>query len=256
MHPRHPATAGRRHPAVSGGAAAPPWVRRFRAPRATLPRWARLRPERCAYASNATGVWQVHTWDRSVGRHRPATRSPIGVPHGVPTPGGERVLWFEDATGDEVGTWWAAPFSGGRGTPLLTALAPGWDTGLALGTRALVAGLARRDGFTVYRARLRSGAPAEPWLAAAEPLSVEALSPDDQLVCIAHADPGDSVHPRLRVWRVADGGPVAEAWDGPAATLAVVGWAPEPGDPRLCLTEERSGFTRPAIWRLDSDERE
>ncbi len=176
------------------------------------------------------------------------TRSPIGVPHGVLTPRGEHVLWFADSTGDEVGGWRAAPLPRGRSTPLLRGVAPGWTAGLALGTGALVAGLARRDGFTLYRAPLRPGSAAEPWLAATEPLSVEALSPDDQLVCVSHCDPGDSVHPRLRVWRVADGHPVAEAWDGPAATLGVVGWAPGPGDHRLCLTEERSGFTRPAIW--------
>ena len=234
----------------------PPWVRRFRAPRATLPRWARLRPERCLYASTATGVWQVHAWDRSARRHRLLTRSPVGVPRGILTPSGGHALWFEDTTGDEVGSWWAAPFGGGAARPLLSGPAAGWDSGLALGTRTLVAGLARPDGFTVYRAALGPGAVAEPWLTAAEPLGVEALSPDDQLVCVTHAAPGDSVHPRLRVWRVADGSLVDELWDGPAAALQVLGWAPDAGDHRLCVTEERSGFTRPAVWRPGAGDRQ
>ena len=41
----------------------PVWERRFRAPKMTLPHWSRAAPDRAVFASNVSGVWQVHAWD-------------------------------------------------------------------------------------------------------------------------------------------------------------------------------------------------
>src|SRR6266536_3987966 len=56
----------------------PRWKRRFRAPSLTLPHWAVGDPERLVYASNRSGSWQVHAWDRRDGSQRQVTADPTG----------------------------------------------------------------------------------------------------------------------------------------------------------------------------------
>src|SRR5919198_1355517 len=66
----------------------PRWKRRYRAPLLTLPRWAVDNPDHLVYASNVSGSWQVHAWDRAAGGHRQVTEHPTGVVAGAVTPGG------------------------------------------------------------------------------------------------------------------------------------------------------------------------
>src|SRR6266496_5687707 len=80
----------------------PRWKRRFRAPALTLPRWAIGDPERLVYASNRSGSWQVHAWDRRDGSHRQVTDHPTGVVMGAPTPDGQGVLWRSEEHTSEL----------------------------------------------------------------------------------------------------------------------------------------------------------
>jgi hypothetical protein len=90
------------------------WEQRFRAPISFLPEWSPQAPDRCVYASNESGVWQLYTWQPSSGERRQVTESAIGVVDGTPTLDGEGVLWFDDTTGDESGRWLVQPFAGGE----------------------------------------------------------------------------------------------------------------------------------------------
>ena len=45
----------------------PAWERRFRAPRVSLPEWARDAPHRCLYVSNVSGTFELYAWDRDTG---------------------------------------------------------------------------------------------------------------------------------------------------------------------------------------------
>jgi len=83
------------------------------------------------YASNETGVWQVHTWDRTTGARRQVTDHSVGVMDGVPTLDGDGVLWFQDETGDESGRWFVQPFEGGESRPFLDGVPHGRNEGLA-----------------------------------------------------------------------------------------------------------------------------
>src|SRR5690606_39244402 len=78
----------------------PAWIRRFRAARVTLPSWAADAPHRLAYATNASGVWQVMSWDLDSGEHRRLTDKETGVLGGRPTPDGAGIVWFDDNSGD------------------------------------------------------------------------------------------------------------------------------------------------------------
>ncbi len=57
---------------------------RFRAARVCLPDWARDAPDRCVFASNATGTFELYTWDRRDGRAQAGHRRPTARRDGFP----------------------------------------------------------------------------------------------------------------------------------------------------------------------------
>src|SRR6266480_2774863 len=109
------------------------WRARFRAPRMSLPMWARDDPERLLYASNAWGKWELYAWDRRAGSHRRITDRPEGTRVGRLDPSGRWIWWFDDEKGSEFGRWMVEPFEGGsepwEAAPGLPAA---YDAGLAL----------------------------------------------------------------------------------------------------------------------------
>jgi dipeptidyl aminopeptidase/acylaminoacyl peptidase len=234
--------------------AEPRWKQRYRAPSLTLPRWAVDHPDRLVYASNLSGSWQVHAWDRAAGRHRQVSEHPTGVVAGTVTPDGAQVVWFEDSKGDEVGRWLQQPFGGGETTPLLADVEPAWTAGLALGPKGRVAvGLAGRDGFSVRVGEL-GGSSAEVYRHG-EMVELGDLSRDGRLLVVHHAEHGDNLHPALRAFDAEAMKPLGDLWDGEGYGLFAAGFSPVAGDGRLALLHERAGRLRPAVWDPDTGER-
>jgi hypothetical protein len=228
------------------------WRARFTAPRMSRPAWAEDAPDRCVYTSNATGTTEVHVWDRASGEHRQVTDRRSGTHSAVLPPDGEHVWWFADTDGDEFGHWVAEPFTGG-GAPepavpgVATATPPGWRSGARSPRRARPPTTAPRSGCGGTRARRR-------WSTGhAEDAGVHALSEDETLLAIGHAEHGDSRHPALRVLRVADGSTVAEKHDGPGRGLTALAFAPVAGDPRLLVLHERHGREELLVWDVLAD---
>ena len=91
----------------------PLWERRFRAPRMTLPRWSRSAPDRTVFASNESGVWQVHCWNVATGERRKISDHPVGVTQGYASLDGAEVVFWQEDTGDETGRWLTQAFEGG-----------------------------------------------------------------------------------------------------------------------------------------------
>src|SRR5262245_3133511 len=89
------------------------WRRRFRAPRISLPSWARDEPARLLYVANTSGTWELYAWDYRADRQRQVTDRPEGTFHGALDPSGERIWWFDDEKGNEFGQWVVEPFAGG-----------------------------------------------------------------------------------------------------------------------------------------------
>src|SRR5256714_2428585 len=238
------------------------WEQRVRAPVSFLPAWSPSAPDRCVYASNESGVWQVYAWDAGAGERRQVTSSPVGLIDGVPTVDGEGILWFEDATGDESGRWLVQPFAGGETRAFLEGVPHGWSEGLAQAVGVVAAGLSDRDGFAVHVSL--DGAPAREVYRSTESIRIGSvdqrgflrggLSADGSLLCLEHAEHGDLIHPALRVIDPRSGATVAEQHD-PGMSLHAKCWAPRPGDQRLALEHERDGEARPAIWDLSTGER-
>jgi dienelactone hydrolase len=225
------------------------WEARFRAARVSLPDWARDAPQRCLYLSNATGTFEIYAWDRSAGTSRQVTERPHGTSVAALDPEGERIWWFDDTDGDEYGVWRACPFAGREHDAAVPGLEPSYPAGLALGPAGLaLVGQTGDGGSRVVQTR--PGTPPTLVYAHREDASVAGVSRDGSLVAVAHSEHGDSRHPALRVFRL-DGAvatPVADLWDGPGRGLDALGFAPEPGDPRLLVRHERCGRAELLLW--------
>src|SRR5438105_4951155 len=128
----------------------PLWERRFRAPIVSMPEWSPRAPDRVTFASNETGVWQLHALDMTTDMRRRVTDHPVGVTEGTPTLDGRGALWFQDESGDESGRWFVQPFEGGEPSPFLDSVPVGWNEGLSQGPGVSVACVSDRDGFHVY----------------------------------------------------------------------------------------------------------
>ena len=240
----------------------PAWELRFRARSSRLPAWSRQAPDRCAYASNESGAWQLHAWDAATGERRQVTDGPVGVVDGAPTLDGEGVVWFEDVTGDESGHWVVQPFGGGETRAFLTGVPHGWNEGLAQAPGIAAAAISNRDGFFVYvaldddpaRELYRSSEPVLLGSAYEGGVILGALSTDGSLLCLGHAEHGDLIHRALRVVDPRIGETVGEQLD-PGSSLDAKCWSPQPDDYRLAFDHDRTGETRPGIWDLAAGER-
>jgi dienelactone hydrolase len=238
----------------------PVWERRLRAAISFLPEWSPHAPDRCVYASNEAGVWQLHTWEPTSGNRRQVTESVVGVVDGTPTLDGEGALWFDDQTGDESGRWIVQPFAGGETREFLEGIPYGWSEGLAQAPGIVAVGISDRDGFAVHISL--EGAPATELCRSSDAIRIggadergffrAGLSADGMLLCLEEG--ADLIHAALRVIDPRTGATVGEQLDT-GMTLVSRCWSPVPGDQRLAIEHERDGDARPALWDLASGER-
>ena len=241
----------------------PAWKQRFRAARIMFPSWAREDPDHLLFLTNASGKFEVHTWDRRSGEQKQLTDRGEGTGYRVPArlePDGQRVWWFDDAKGNELGQWMRQPFTGGAIEPMTADLAPAYSAGelapafsagLALGRGVAVIGRSRTDeGVTVYVRR--EGRSLRRIYQHAQSAGVGGLSRDDRFVALSHSEHGDSRNRAIRILDL-DGAKVAEKWDGKGKGLQVLRWSPIAGDQRLIVSHERTGLSRPLIWDVAND---
>jgi acetyl esterase/lipase len=219
------------------------------------------------YTSNASGTWEVRTWDRDSGEHRQVTDRPNGTTEAVIDPAGEYIWWFSDSDGDEFGVWRRQRFTSDHSSSeeALPGLEPSYPAGLELGRTVVVAGRATDEGCTIHALAVpatTAGAPGTGPASSTRTVleetrllyshshdaSVTGLSRDDELVVIAHSEHGDSAHPALRVLRVRDGSIVADLADGPGRGLHAAGFSPISGDTRLLVVHERRGRPELLLW--------
>ena len=229
------------------------WKARFRAARMTLPDWAVDAPQRCLYASNASGTVELYTWDRTTDATRQLTDRPDGTRIGTIDPDGVWVWWFDDEGGNEFGVWRREPFEGGATETPVPELEPSYPAGLALGHDGLaVVGRSTDDGTSLHVARAAER-PATIY-AHKEDAHVAALSRDGTLLAIEHSEHGDSRHMALRVLRIDTATPsvAGDLWDGPGLGLRAVAFAPTPGDARLLVLNERHGRWLPLLWDVET----
>lgn len=232
------------------------WQARFRAPRVSLPEWAREAPHRCLYSSDVSGVVEQYAWDREAGTHRQVTDRPNGTLIGTLSPDGESVWWFADTDGDEFGVWQTQPFGGGPDVVAVPEVEAAYPAGLEVGRTLAALGRSTDDGSELWLAPF--GGPARAFYRHEDPASVDALSHDDDLLVISHSEHGDPRYPALRVLRTADTSlddpaVVLDKWDGEGLGLHALDFGPLPGDRRLLVGHERRGHEELLIWDLATD---
>ena len=235
------------------------WERRFRAPQISYPDWSPLAPDRLAYESTESGVWQLHVVDVDGGSRRRVTDHPVGVILAAWSPDGSRICWWEDETGDESGRWFAQPFEGGEAEPLLVGIDRGWSEGFAWVPGMLAAGISGADGWAVYASE-DGGATVKEVARSTEHLRVAGrdggfnrggLSSDGSWLCLQHAEHGDEIHEALRVIDPRTGAVVADLVDD-GMSLMSSAWSPVAGDRRLAIVHERDGIPQPALWEPET----
>ncbi|WP_338056593.1 prolyl oligopeptidase family serine peptidase [Sinosporangium album] len=228
------------------------WQARFRAPRMTLPAWARQAPSRSVYRSNASGAWEIYAWDRATGGTRQVTARSQGTAHGLIDPTGRWIWWFADESGDEHGVWMRQRYGGGPDESVAPDIPPGHPMGIALSASGAAAvGVAQPGIFQIYL--VRPGEPSELLYEHTEAASVADISLDGSLIAISHSEHGDARHPSLRVVRPG-GQVVGELHCGDGRGVIGLRFAPAVGDRRLLVLHERRGRREPLVWDPVSDE--
>ncbi|MGY1634665.1 prolyl oligopeptidase family serine peptidase [Geodermatophilus sp. SYSU D01186] len=227
------------------------WQARFRAPRVSLPDWARDAPQRCLYSSDVSGVVEQYAWDRTTDAHRQVTDRANGTLIGTLSPDGETIWWFADTDGDEFGVWMVQPFAGGDDRVAVPEVGPAYPAGLETGTRVVAVGRSTDDGSELWLAP--AGGTPRVVYRHEDPASVDALTHDEDLLVISHSEHGDPRYPALRVLRTDDDSLVAEKWDGEGRGLHALEFAPLPGDRRLLVGHERRGREEVLVWDVGTD---
>ncbi|GAA3213678.1 S9 family peptidase [Actinocorallia longicatena] len=221
------------------------WKQRFRAARVSLPGWAREAPDRSLFRSNASGTWEIYTWDRSTGEQRQATSRPNGTLSGTLDPYGRELWWFADTDGDEFGVWRKQPFEGGESVAA-TVLEPAYPAGLALARSGrVIVGRSGQHGTSIHL--IDPGQDPVTIYEHEENAYLGGLSRDERLIAIGHSEHGDSRHPSIKIVNP-DGSLVAELHDGPGKGVGPSGFAPVAGDSRLLVSHERRGRDELLIW--------
>ncbi|OLZ60353.1 prolyl oligopeptidase family serine peptidase [Amycolatopsis keratiniphila] len=227
------------------------WRARFHAPRISVPEWAIDAPDANVYVSNASGVWEVYSWDRSTGEHRRVTDRPNGTMHATPSPDGRWIWWFNDTDGDEFGSWVREPFAPGAAAErAVPDVHDGYPAGLEIGTKMVAVGVSTDDGSELFA---HIDGETTSFYKLEDDAGIASLSRDESLLVISHSEHGDSRHPALRVLSTDGFTTVADKWDGEGKGLGALEFSPVEGDQRLLVLHERRGREELLIWDTAAD---
>ncbi|WP_409495262.1 prolyl oligopeptidase family serine peptidase [Amycolatopsis sp. cmx-11-12] len=227
------------------------WRARFHAPRISVPEWAIDAPNANVYVSNASGVWEVYSWDRATGEHRRVTDRPAGTMHATPSPDGRWIWWFNDTDGDEFGSWVREPFIPGTAAErAVPDVHDGYPAGLEIGTRVIAVGVSTDDGSELFA---HIDGETTSFYRHDDDAGIASLSRDESLLAISHSEHGDSRHPALRVLSTDGFAAVADKWDGEGKGLGALEFSPVAGDQRLLVLHERRGREELLIWDVAAD---
>ena len=239
------------------------WEARYRLARRGLIAFAERAPDRLLLTSNESGAFQLETRDISRGKRYPLTHGSAGRTAGAISPDGKFVYYVEDSGGSEVGAWVRVPFEGGPPEPVAPGIA-GSSTGIAFdsGDRFIVIGTSGADGFRFDRidraagkaGDVSGGKPATLYQSKNEAYG-PALSADGKYLSLVETERRNDRHYATLILDAATGQRVAELWDGEGNSVTAGRWSPVPGDERLLVNSDSSGFLRPAIYDLGTRSR-
>ncbi|WP_168063393.1 prolyl oligopeptidase family serine peptidase [Candidatus Manganitrophus noduliformans] len=188
------------------------------------------------------------------------TDAPEGVMHGLISPEGEYVTYFQDNQGNEIGRLVRVPFHGGAPEDLTPNLPPYSTFDYAFSPSGNVFGilLAKEGLFHLYCINLGpGGAIGAPRLIhhSAQALLGLSLSFGGEIVVAGSTEQREQLHISLTAYDTTSGNRIATLQDGAKDTLRGVAFSPISGDFRLLASTTRSGVERPLLWNPRTKER-
>lgn len=201
---------------------------------------------------------EVSFWDPATGVITPVGGLPPLVDCPTPDFDGRSVLMLSDDTGAEIGHLWSYPADGSPGRDLTPDLPSYTLRGIdvAQDGSAIVIAAATVEGFGLWL--LSAGEPRCLYQTAYEAWNSR-VSADGTYASIDTTDHNPGVRRFAVTVAHRNGQVLGMLSDGPEAPVRAVRFSPVPGDQRILVSTERSGFSRPAIWdplsgqRIDVD---
>lgn len=197
---------------------------------------------------------QVAVWEPATGTLTPVPNLPPSLEGPVLTADARSVLVLNDAVGTEIGHLYAYPVDGSPPTDLTPDLPPYTLRGIDIARdgSAVAINPVNSDGFALHV--IRDGVRClyqsdhEAWNSL--------IAADATLASIDTTDHNPGIRRfAVTVVDTATGDVVGVLSDGPLAPVRAVRFSPVPGDLRLLVSTERTGFARPAVWHPRTGQR-
>jgi dipeptidyl aminopeptidase/acylaminoacyl peptidase len=239
---------------VAPARAADDWVRRYQLKRTTLLGWAIDAPNAALLASNESGAWQLYSLDVAAGKRVQLTHDPAGRGWGQLSPDGRWVYYLKDDHGSETGAIVRVPFAGGAEETMTADLGPFAIEGMSFDRSGKTLVFAASDGEGYRFHRLAGGKRTQLYQSKNEAYS-PSLSADGKYVAIIETERKNNRHFATLFLDATTGARLVELFDGDPSSIHVSDWSPVPGDERMLLNADRSGFQRPAIYDLKKRKR-
>ena len=231
------------------------WRRRFRTADVIWAVTAALNPRHGLVCTNKDGIYQLYAWDVPTGDLRKVTDQPAGVIAGMLSSDGNHIYFLKDEGGNEIGHFVRVPFSDGEAEdispelPLYSAFLPAQNRlGNLTGFRT-----ATKEGYRMY---LKAEGQPSRMIHESESISVgPVLSCDGAFAVVGSSDRTKSLDLSAVVFDTETGSQVCELWEENASIENPL-FSPIAGDPRLVCTSSKSGFDRPLLWNVLTNERQ
>ncbi len=240
--------------AVAPARAADDWTRRYQLERTALLGWAIDAPNALLLRSNVSGVWQLYSLDLTTGKRVQLTHEPAGRGSGELSPDGRWVYYLKDDHGGETGAIVRVPFGGGAEETITGDLPPFGIEGMSFDRAGKTLVFAASDAAGYRFHRIRDGKRTQLYQSKNEAYS-PSLSADGKYVALIETERKNNRHFAVLFLDAASGARLGELFDGDPNSIDNGDWSPVPGDERVLLTADRSGFSRPAIYDLKKKRR-
>ncbi|MEV0911512.1 S9 family peptidase [Streptomyces hokutonensis] len=239
------------------------WQRFFTAERPHAVRRGRGPGDRSLIVVESEDGPRLSLWDAGRGTVRPLSEVTSGdLVQAVLTCDGEQILALHDDNGSEVGHVHATGLGDDDSRDLTPDLPPYILRGIDVAGRAdrAVITCAAEDGFSLWL--LSTDGSAQPELLFRSPHEAwnGLVSTDGTRASVDTTDHNPGVRRfAVTVVDTATGEVLDRLTDGPEAPVRGVRYSPVPGDDRILVATERTGFARPCVWhptrgtRIDID---
>ncbi|MGO2110944.1 MAG: alpha/beta hydrolase family protein [Pseudoclavibacter sp.] len=236
----------------------PNWVARYRTPHLLTVRPVAGDPDVALVVENQVEQAKGRIWTRGTDlAAQPELPLELGF-DALLSRDREWVVNLDDEGGSEVGHLTAHPVAGGEAIDLTPGRPPYVVRGMEFSAdgSTFLATVVDDDGFHLLAIPSRPwGAPATVWSSTWEGWYGR-ISADGAYASIDSTDHNPGIRrTAATVIEIATGTIVGVCDDLPDGPVRAVRWSPVPGDQRVLLNTERSGFARPAIWSPLTGER-